>query len=296
MPIPHISICIPAYQAERHLAATVESVLAQDCDGLEVLVLDNASTDATAEILARYSDPRLRTATNSTVLPIADNWNRAVELSRGDLVKVVCADDLIRPDSVRLQAAVLDEDPTVALVGTRRHLIDDRGAVLAADRGLHKMIGRHDGRAIAAQVVRSGGNPLGESAGLMFRRKDFDVTGGFDGRLVFPMDLDLWVRLLAYGDFVGLPETMAAFRASATSLSSERSKHQYLEARELTQRIADDPRWSVGSLDKLIGRLGAPLARLRRELLFRTADLPRPGFLSKTGPGSTTSWLPAAQP
>lgn len=287
MSSPHISVCVPAYQAEHHLASTLRSVLASDADDLEVVVLDNASTDATAQILAGVADPRVRVETNPTVLPIAENWNHAVSLSRGELVKVVCADDLIRPDAVRLQAAVLDGDAGVALVAARRHIIDDRGGVVAPDRGLRGLVGRADGRTVAAKVVRSGGNPLGESAGVMFRRADFDASGGFDGRLVFPMDLDLWVRLLAYGDLVGLPDTMAAFRASTTSLSSQRSRQQYAEARELTRRIAHDERWGVGPLDRALGEAGAPLARARRELLFRSAArLRRSGWSPRrsTGP------------
>ena len=127
----------------------------------------------------------------------------------------------------------------------------------------------------------------------MFRRKDFDATGGLDGRLVFPMDLDLWVRLLRHGDFIGLPETMAAFRASTTSLSSERSRKQYLEARELTQRIAADPVWRVGVIDKAIGRIGAPLARLRREILFRAAGRARPALLARLTSAGEVDWIPS---
>jgi GT2 family glycosyltransferase len=290
------SICIPAYQAEAHLAETLDSVLASDADGLEIVVLDNASTDRTAKILNGYKDPRIRRFRNDQVLPIAENWNRAVQLSTGELIKVVCADDVIRPDSVRRQAEILATDPGIALVGSRRHLIDDSGSIVVADRGLFRLLGRHDGASVAAQVVRSGGNPLGESAGLTFRRKDFDAVGGFDGRLVFPMDLDLWVRLLRYGDFVGVPETMAAFRASTTSLSSERSRKQYLEARELTRQIAADPEWHVGAIDKMIGRVGAPLARLRREIVFRMSGRSQQAVLARLTSARHVDWIPTRSP
>ena len=296
MPTIHTSVCIPAYQAEAHLAETLDSVLASDADDLEIVVLDNASTDRTGEILRGYEDPRIRRFRNDDVLPIAENWNRAVRLSTGRLIKVVCADDVIRPDSVRRQAEILAADPAIALVGSRRHVIDDSGSIVAADRGLFGLVGRHDGASVAAHVVRSGGNPLGESAGLMFRSQDFDAVGGFDGRLVFPMDLDLWTRLLRHGDFVGLPETMAAFRASTTSLSSERSRKQYLEARELTRRIAADPSWRVRAVDRAIGRVGAPLARLRREILFRVAGRPRPAALARLTSVRHVDWIPTESP
>ena len=291
MDSPAVSICIPAYEAERHLPTTLRFVLAQTCPDLEILVLDNASTDQTAEIVRRAADPRVRLVQNDTVLSLPDNWNRVVELSRGALVKVVCADDLVHPDLTRRQRAVLDADHDVAVVANRRHLIDNDGLLLAATTGLRHLVGRFDSHAVATRVVRDGGNPIGESAAVMFRRADFDAVGGFDERLLFPMDLELWVRLLSHGHFVGLPEPMAAFRASAGSLSSRRLRVQYDEQLQLTRRIAADPRWHVGRRDRLLGRLGAPLARLRRELLFRAATHPGRQSLSKVMAGPETDWL-----
>lgn len=289
--LPAVSICIPAYQAARHLPATLRFVTAQTCPDLEIVVLDNASTDGTGEIARRSGDPRVRVERNKTTLPLADNWNRAVELSRAPLVKVVCADDLVHPDLTRQQREVLDVDSTVALVANRRHLIDDDGALVAASTGLRHLVGRFDGPAVAAKVVRDGGNPIGESAAVMFRRADFDAIGGFNGALLFPMDLDLWLGLLNHGDFVGLPEPRAAFRASTGSLSSQRQRVQYDEQLQLTSRIAHDPRWGVRHRDRLVGRLSAPLARVRRELFFRVAAHPRRRTLSRVMAGRESAWL-----
>lgn len=57
---PAVSVCIPAYQAERHLKATLDSVLSQDSDDFEVVVIDNNSSDGTAGLLQQFADPRLR--------------------------------------------------------------------------------------------------------------------------------------------------------------------------------------------------------------------------------------------
>jgi len=284
-------VCIPAFQAEQHLRTTLNSVVAQSEPDLEILVLDNGSTDATAQILRAYSDPRIRVETNASALALPDNWNRLVELSRGHLVKIVCADDLIHPDCVRLQAAVLDSDPHVSLVASRRHMIDDQGQLLAANRGLRGLIGRHGGRSVAARVVRSGGNPIGEPGGALFRRRDFDTVGGFDGARIFPMDLDLWVKIIFLGDFVGMRQSLAAFRAGSGSLSSRASRAQYEEQRELTRTIAADPRWSISWHDRAIGHVGAPLSRVRRELLFASAQATRHGVLRPLKSSADARWL-----
>lgn len=288
---PHVSVCIPAYEAEHHLAATLTCVLADTSDNTEIVVLDNASTDGTAALVRSMADDRVRLLRNDEKLSLPDNWNRVVKLSRGALVKIVCADDLVHPAATKLQADILDADQSVALVASRRHLIDDRGRLLAASTGLRGLVGRFDGPTVVSHVVRNGGNPVGESAAVMFRRRDFDAVGGFDGELVFPMDLDLWVKLLGHGDFIGMPETLAAFRASPGSLSSQRLRSQYEEQLTLTRRLARDPKWHVSGWDRLMSHLGAPMAKARRELLFLAARWSRREALHRLMGGPDTQWL-----
>ncbi|MFE3618330.1 glycosyltransferase family 2 protein, partial [Streptomyces anulatus] len=91
-----LTVCVPAYDAERTLAVTLESVLAEDAD-FELLVLDNASADRTGEIARSTGDPRVRVLRNESVLPIGANWDRVIRAASGELVKVVCADDILRP-------------------------------------------------------------------------------------------------------------------------------------------------------------------------------------------------------
>ena len=270
---PLVSICIPAYQAERHLEQTLRRVLGQTATNFEVVVLDNACTDGTAEILRKYADPRMRIVRNEDVVPLVDNWNRVVGLAQGELVKVVCADDLIRPDAVERQRNIFVTHPGVSLVTSRRHLVDDDGVIVALDRGLAGLFGQQDSQTVVRNVVRNGGNPLGESAGAMFRRADFDRVGGFDGRLLFPMDLDMWIKLLKLGSFFGQPESLAAFRAGRSSLSARVSRLQYQEQGLLIEQVVNDPYWNIRRWDTTISALGAPLAGLRRTLLFGAVRL-----------------------
>ncbi|RLV48615.1 glycosyltransferase [Nocardioides mangrovicus] len=266
---PRASVVVPVYQAERHVEETLRSVLAQTYADLEVVVLDNACTDATPHILARYADdPRLRVVRNATVLPLAENWNAAVSLATGDLVKVVCADDLVHPDIVARQVAAFEADPGLALVSCRRHIVSEDTRVIASDRGLMGLTGRHSGRETVRRVVRNGGNPIGEPGCVMFRRVDFDSTGGFDASLVFPMDIDMWVRLLKFGDFHGLPDSLAAFRAGTGSISAGVTAAMYADQRRLTDRLGSDPFWQVDRTSRLLGRAGNVSSQLRHRALF----------------------------
>ncbi|NIH83211.1 glycosyltransferase [Amycolatopsis granulosa] len=266
-----VSVCIPAYQAGRYIAGTVSSVLSQTFEDFELVVLDNASTDATPEILRGFTDPRVRVLRNERVLPLAENWNRVVAESRGRYVKLLCADDLLHPDCLRRQYEVLAADRGIALVCARRDMISETGAVLAANKGLRGLVGRHEPDAVIRKVVRHGGNPLGEPGGALFRREQFDAVGGWDRGWKFPMDLALWIRLLGHGDFYGQPESLAAFRIAPGSLSAVARRAEYDEQRALSEDLASDPVWGVRPVDRLVGAAMAPWARLRRVALFLVA-------------------------
>jgi len=268
---PEIAVCVPAYQAELYLASTLRSVLAQSFRDFELVVIDNASTDRTPEILREFRHPRVRVVRNERVLPLAENWNKAVAETRAPLVKLVCADDLLHPRCLERQYAVLAGDPGLALVCSRRTMINEDSEPLRRNCGLRGLVGRHTSEEVVRKIVRHGGNPLGEPGGALFRRADFDAVGGFDGRWRFPMDLELWVRLLRRGDFYGLRESLAAFRISRGSLSAALNDTGFAEQRSLTGEVAAAPHWRVRRRDRLVGAAKAPGARLRRQALFLAA-------------------------
>lgn len=265
---PAVSLCIPAYQAERHLRETLDAAFAQTFEDMEIVVLDNNTTDGTREILEDANDPRLRVARNDSTLSMPDNWNRVVEMCRAPLIKLLCADDLIDENCVADQARILMECPDVALVSCKTNLIDDGGQPLRRATGLRRLTGKHDGRTVVRHVVRSGGNPIGPSAAVTFRRSDFEAVGGFRGDLLYPMELELWTRLLQRGDFVGLPDPLAAFRVSADGATTFTSaKSQFGQQLELRRRIVRDAKWRVNCADRMIGWVGAVTMQARRSLL-----------------------------
>jgi glycosyltransferase involved in cell wall biosynthesis len=271
---PTVSLCIPAFQAQRYLRATIDSVLAQTHGDFEVVIVDNNSTDGTREIIAGIDDPRVRVATNPTTLSMVENFNLAVSLCRGQFVKLICADDTLEPDCIQTQAAVLRDNPEVMLVAARTDFIDDDGFVLRPARGLRGVVGRHPGQCVVRQIVRSGSNPIGAPVAVMFRRVDFERCGGFDDDLLFAMDMDLWVRLLRDGDFVGVPRTLASFRVgseSATALTSAGS--QLAQQLGFAAKLCSDPRWKVAAGDRVVGRFNAVDMQFRRSLLTQLSRL-----------------------
>lgn len=94
---PRVSIVVPVYNCERFIGEALGSALAQTYADLEVVVVDNSSTDRTAEVIARWKDPRLRVLANATNIGAARNWDRAAAEARGRYIKLLCADDVLYP-------------------------------------------------------------------------------------------------------------------------------------------------------------------------------------------------------
>lgn len=93
MTTPYVSVILPSYNSAHFLPRTIESVLQQDFDDFELLVLDNASTDATPEIVARYTDSRVRAVRHPVNLGMVGNINHGIGNARGRLGVILCADD-----------------------------------------------------------------------------------------------------------------------------------------------------------------------------------------------------------
>ncbi|ANY09095.1 glycosyltransferase family 2 protein [Pseudonocardia sp. HH130630-07] len=272
--LPSVSVCIPVYDGAAYLAETMRSVLEQTWRDFELVVLDNNSSDRTWEIATSFRDPRIRVERNRETLPQGENWNRAVQLCRAPLIKLVCADDLLHPRCLELQVPPMRDDPALALVASRRHMIDEQSRVLVPRRGLGGgLVGLHSGSEVARRVIRNGANPIGEPGNVLFRKEQFVTAGGWRSERRFIMDLDLWMRLLQYGDFLGVPETLAAFRIARGSVSSEFEQQISEEQQMLFTEVGQSGAFDVRPVDLRIGRLALPLGRARRKALFRVSRI-----------------------
>ncbi|HEX2188971.1 MAG TPA: glycosyltransferase family 2 protein [Longimicrobiaceae bacterium] len=114
--MPLTSVIVPAYNYGRYLREAIESIQAQDVDDLEIVVVDNASTDDTREVLASIPDPRLRVLTLEVNRGLSGAFNHAMDNVAGDYVAYLDADDRWRPGKLRRQLEVLESEPEVGVV------------------------------------------------------------------------------------------------------------------------------------------------------------------------------------
>ncbi len=135
-PPPRVSLGLPVYNGERYLVETLDAILAQTWDDFELIIVDNASTDATPAIANRYvaADPRVRYYRHATNIGAAPNFNRAFALSRGTYFKWCAHDDRFTPDYLARSVAVLDAQPDVVLCCSQVAIINESGRVIGAYR------------------------------------------------------------------------------------------------------------------------------------------------------------------
>ncbi len=272
---PRVSVCVPAYRAERFLADTIESVLAQSFEDWEMVVLDNASPDRTGEIARSYDDPRIRVERNPETIPLAENWRAVVDRARAPYLKVLCADDVIGPDCLAREVEVLDRRPEVAIVSSRRDFITASGDVVLRNRGLDDLLGFQPPARVVDLVVRSGINPIGWPSSVLIRLDDYEAVGGFDSRWLHPIDLHLWLRLLSRGGLYGIPESQASFRISEGSMTAAMSDTG-AQHRNMLRAFVAESSWDISRRSLRRAGLRSRLEEVRLRLLFAAANSGRP--------------------
>ena len=167
---PKVSVCIPTYRGGGTIGAAIESVLAQSLADFELIVIDDGSPDDTGAIVERFADPRLVYRRNERNLGPQGNWNRCLEVAKGEYFKLLPHDDLLHPRCLERQVAVLedDRDERIALVFSARDVLGPDGTVLTR-RGYP---GGHEGKIAGSLVMRScvrrGTNLIGEPGAVFF--------------------------------------------------------------------------------------------------------------------------------
>jgi glycosyltransferase involved in cell wall biosynthesis len=180
---PLVSVVMPVFDGERYLPDAIEGVLAQDHRPLELIVVDNASSDSSAAIAESYEDVRtIRRERNGGP---SGARNSGIQAARGELVALHDADDVSPPGRLGAQVAYLAEHPSAGCVIGREEIVLEPGATMP--RWLQ-------GPRIAAPGVAAEA-PTYPVMTAMVRREVLDRVGGFDESLGYGDDLDWMMRL-----------------------------------------------------------------------------------------------------
>lgn len=264
-----VSVVIPVHNGMQHLPETLASVLAQTRVPDEVVVVENGSTDGTAQWLAEHAPAGVRVVTQPTMVSAAANFTSAVQLATCHLVKLLCADDILEPAAIEVQSRALEDHPGAVLASSQRKIVDNWGATIVRNRGLEGLRGEVAGRDVIRACALRGQNLLGEPCCVMFRRTAIERHLPWDDSLPYVIDLDMYTRVLAGGTAVAIRESLAQFRMSTGSWSARLSAVQRLQFEGWRDRVVTAGLLELSPSELLRSRLMARVQHGLRQSAYR---------------------------
>lgn len=245
---PRVSVLMPAYNTEEYVAEAVNSILYQAFQDLELVVVDDGSTDQTLAILHSLRDPKLRVfSTANRGLEAA--CNTGLRHCRGELIARLDADDLSMPERLERQVRFLDDNPDVMMIGASCHRIDHQG------RDIGDLTVPTDWESIVRFMFRD--NPFVHST-VMFRRAAIEAVGPYDVTERHG-DYELWIRMAAAFPVCNLAEPLIVRREhpenfSSTAMSETKARWERLRLQWKALRLLP---WSMSAPYGLaVGALG----------------------------------------
>lgn len=211
---PKITVLLPVYNCELYIKTAVESILNQTFTNFELLIIDDASTDATVSILKKFDDPRIQLIEKPLNSGYTNSLNYGLKIAKGQYIARMDADDISYPERFARQIDYLDNHPDVVVCGTTYKIVDnDKKIILPQD---------HE----AIKIGLLWGNCVSHPS-VMIRKKivdDFSIR--YDTSKEPAEDYDMWVRLLSIGKLHNLKEILLEYRVYGNQVSRKRAEEQ----------------------------------------------------------------------
>jgi hypothetical protein len=218
---PLVSICIPVYNAGTTIGRTITSVIGQTYRNIEIIVVDNQSTDRTLALVREFSDPRIHIVENPEHFACAEyNWNTCFAHANGEFIALFHADDMYAPDTVARQVAMFRKFPSVNGVFTCGDMIDEQDTVIGSFGLPPGITGNtpYTYEDILPAVLAYDNFLLCPSA--MVRSAVYKTLAPFRyEQFGSASDLDMWLRVAKTGQVIIIGENLLKYRVSTTQWS-----------------------------------------------------------------------------
>lgn len=209
--MPKISVILPIYNAEDFITDSINSILNQSFRDFELILIDDASSDRTPQLLTRISDPRIRRVRHDENRGLIASLNEGLQFARGSFIARMDHDDIALPDRFSQQLNFLELHQSIGVIGTGYRLIDSAGLV-----GLtYRPPKTHEEINWAMSFLCPLAHPT-----VMVRREILISNGGYSESAAFAEDYDLWERLSYKVKFANLPEPLMLLRKHGRNMTN----------------------------------------------------------------------------
>lgn len=217
---PFISVVMPAYNAGLFIGEVIATILEQTFSDLELIIIDDGSTDNTAEVIKKYAtiDPRVKYhyQKNQGAKNLGETINKAVSFAEAGWIARADSDDPWYLDKLERQVAFLESHPDYILIGGTANVTNERGELLY---NLYGPLDDDDNRrALTLYTTLAHGS-------VIFRKDIFEKLNGYQN-IHAVEDLDLWQRMSAHGKIYNLPEPLFKYRKNTLGISMSNQDHQ----------------------------------------------------------------------
>jgi glycosyltransferase involved in cell wall biosynthesis len=246
---PLVSAVIPTYNRSHYVAQAVVSVLKQTYGTVEIIVVDDGSTDDTADVLSPYSGNIHYIYQSNEGVAIARN--KGIRAARGELVAFLDADDLWLPRKLEFQMQYLERSKTAGLIHTNALYLD---AATGLRHERRATVDPYEGECYARLFL---GNRITTSS-VLLRRECLEKVGAFDEniRKASTEDYDLWIRIARYYEFAYVKEPLVLYRLHPNNAVKDLRTLMQNERYVLEKAIKDDPALFIRvGKKKVYGRL-----------------------------------------
>lgn len=299
-----VSVVMPVYNAAAHVESAIRSVLASDLAELELIVLDDGSTDRSLAIARGIDDTRVVVVALKASGGPSRPRNLGIAQARAPYVALLDADDLMKPDKLSAAVAALDAHPEAGVAFGDYERIDSDGrlfehSTLSAYPVFSQL--RTTPAADGWRMIRQRDFALGllhenfiGTSGVVLRKRVLDQVGGFDESLTYSEDRDLWFRLAHVCDALYLPRVGHSYRVAPGSLSfrpgAQQARSRLVVLRR--ERLRWDSREARRQIDRLLAENHAAIAYEHRRGGRRLQAFA--GFLRAMSTSPELRWLRAA--
>lgn len=251
---PLVSICIPTYNGQKFISEAMDSAIKQTYRPLEIVVSDDASKDATLEMVKSFL--------NKTDIPIhifahkpsgiGANWNHCIKKSKGEYIKFLFQDDVLAPSCIEKMMGIAVTNKNVGMVYSKRDFLFDSNDVKSKEwiqlyGNLHLSWKKKS--IINGEITKGTDllkdenllnfpeNKIGEPTAVLLKKEVFDTVGLFSEVLKQTLDIEFWYRLMKKYDVVYIDEKLLSFRLHNNQATSVNAKNELNESKSFYYSI-----------------------------------------------------------